>query len=271
MSLRTIRQSLPVHQGRTLYPARPLTGARMGEVRLQPIKDRQDRVVGFESLSRFAFDSFVESTEDAISRLPRDDLQRLTRELLQGLRIRCMLDRSYARYLHDTQTGSLPVRHFVNVEKRSLAEAELIDELIEGAADLRCCGAQLVVEVTERPVGSVDGFRSYMKGLMRLKQEDVLVALDGYDIDSPVHWELDLGLCDVVKFDLKGLGVPLHEDRDFLSRRYAVLGERLYDFIHRYQVDLVAEKVETGWQHEVAKGLPFKLFQGYRLGLPARI
>ncbi|AYF89393.1 EAL domain-containing protein [Pseudomonas sp. JS3066] len=264
--------SLPSNrQGGTTFPARPLTAARMGEVRLQPIKDRQDRVVGFESLARFAFDSFIKSTEDAIARLPQDDLQRLTRELLQGVRIRCMLNRSYTRYLHDTQAGSLPVRHFVNVEKRSLAESELVEDLIESAADLRCSGALLVVEVTERPTVCFDSFRSYMKGLMRLKEEGVLVALDDYDLGRPAHWELDLGLCDVVKLDLAELGVPQHEDGDFLSSRYAVLGERLYDFIHRYQVDLVAEKIETGWQHEVAKGLPFKLFQGYRLGHPVRM
>lgn len=262
---------MSLSSSREIRPARLLTGARMGEIRLQPIKDRQDRVIGFENLARFAFDSFVKNTGDAIARLAQDDLQRLTRELLQGLRIRCMLDRSYTRYLQDARAESELVRHFVNVEKRSLADAELIDELIESAADLSCSGALLVVEVTERPVACFDSFRDYMKGLMRLKQEGVQVALDDYDLDSPAHWELDLGLCDVVKLDLADLGIPLHEDGDFLSSRYAVLGERLYDFIHRYQVDLVAEKVETGWQHEVAKGLPFKLFQGYRLGHPVRM
>lgn len=270
MSLHSLRQGLPVRRGRAAGPNRPMTGVRMAAIRLQPIMDRRERIFGFENLARFAFDACVGSTEDAIARLPLDDLQRLTRELLLGLRIRCMLDRSYANRLNNPQGDRRAVRHFVNVEKRSLAEPDLVEEVIDSAVDLRSSGVLLVVEVTERPVDSFDGFRSYMQGLMRLKQEGLLVALDDYDIDGPFHWELDLGLCDFVKLDLPTLGVPLHEDGAFMGDRYTVLGEKLYTFIHRYQVDLVAEKVETEWQHEVARGLPFKLFQGYRLGRPSR-
>lgn len=268
MSLHSLRQSLPIRSAgdRGL----PMSEVRMADVRLQPILDRQARIIGFESLARLASDAFVCSTEDAIARLSVEELQRLTRELLLGLRIRCMLDCSYANRLNTPRCDRQALRHFVNVEKRSLAEPDLVEEIIDSAVDLRSAGVLLVVEVTERPVASFASFRSYLQGLMRLKQEGLLIALDDYDLDDPFHWELDLGLCDFVKLDLQALGVPFYEDGAFMDERYAVLGEKLYQFIHRYQVDLVAEKVETVWQNEVAHGLPFKLFQGYRFGRPVR-
>jgi EAL domain-containing protein (putative c-di-GMP-specific phosphodiesterase class I) len=243
----------------------------LAEVRAQPIVNRQEHIVGFENLARVESDVFGGPMDHLIARLSADELQRLTGEVLLGLRIRCLLDKNYSSQMKGQRAGHVALRHFVNVEKRSLAEPAVIDDLVESAADLRSSGAQLVVEVTERPLTSSSRFRAYVKGLMRLKQEGVQVALDDYDIDAPVHWELDLGLCDFVKLELPELGIPYCGDEDVLATHYIRLAEKLYQFIHRYLVGLIAEKVETGWQYEVAKGLPFKLFQGYHLGRPERV
>ncbi|WP_044873285.1 EAL domain-containing protein [Pseudomonas sp. LFM046] len=266
------RFTLDLSQGRRASARQVICHAAwLAEVRAQPIVNRQEHVVGFENLARIESDVFGGRMEHLIARLPGDELQRLTGEVLLSLRIRCMLDKNYSSQMKGERAGPGAFRHFVNVEKRSLAEPSVIDDLVESAADLRSSGAQLVVEVTERPVASGEQFRAYVSGLMRLKQEGVQVALDNYDIDAPVHWELDLGLCDFVKLELSELGIPLRGDEDVLAARYIGLAEKLYQFIHRYLVEVIADKVETHWQYEIAKGLPFKLFQGYRLGYSERV
>lgn len=262
MPLRPMRDVPPVPPtGKPIF-----LSAWLAEVRLQPILDRQECIIGFENLARFDGTGKL-----GIYRMSDDLLHSVTRELLLGLRMRCLLDTHYHRQLNDQRGGQAMVRHFVNVEKRSLAKPAMVDELIESAADLLSTGAQLVVEVTERPLDAPEAFKAYMNGLIRLRQEGVQVALDDYDIHSPIHWELDLGLCDVVKLDLFDLGIACRGDEAFMSDHYARLMERLYQFIHRYPVELVAEKVETDWQYDLVKGLPFKLFQGYRLGRPERV
>lgn len=241
---------------------------RLKEVRRQPIVDRHERIVGYEKLARLSIDTRAGTVEDSIGRLSKGELGRLTRELLMGLRIRCLLNRNYETQADVKKFAHTSVLYFVNVEKLSLTEPALVRELIEADVDLRSSGGYLVVEVTERPVATVDQFRSYMKGLMCLKQAKVLVALDDYNIDSPVHWELDLGLCDVVKLDLPSLGICECGDEGLLAARHSALVAKLNAFVYRYRVDLLAEKVETDWQYEFVKKLPFNLFQGYRFGRP---
>lgn len=240
------------------------------EICLQPIVDRQECVIGYETLARISADAFGANMERDIGALSLNTLGKLTSEVLLGLRICCMLETHYT-WRKKSELAPAAVRHFVNVEKLSLTDPAIVEELIESAADLRSSGARLVVDVAERPVATPAQFNEYLRGLVRLKQEEVLVALDDYDLNSPVHWELDLGLCDVMKFELGSLGIVEPNDESNFAIRHAVLAEKLFEMIYRYRVELLAERVETDWQYEVVKGLPFNLFQGYRFGRPERI
>lgn len=233
------------------------------EVLLQPIANRSDRVVGHEHLVRLNAPHGRKSTEDVISRLSLADLERLTSDLLLILRVRCLLDCGSSEHVG--------ARHFVNVEKRTLTRSGAVEALMETALELKQSGFQLVVEITERPLGGREKFRDYIDGLIRLKQGGVFIALDDYDIDSPKHWELDLGLCDIVKFDLRTLNLPAEPDENLMAENYRELSDKLYEFIHRYRVELLAEQIETARQFEVVRGLPFKLFQGFYIGRPASL
>lgn len=236
------------------------------DIRLQPIVDREEQVVGFEVLARLNGDGFSDSLGDKIGKLSKDELGRLISELLLGLRLRCLLGGNYASRIDFQKVSRAPIRYFVNVEKISLTDPAVVDELIESSVDLQSAGNRLVVEVTERPLVVPSQFRSYIGALKRLKREGVLIALDDYDIDSSTHWELDLGLCDVVKLDLLGLGVFECFDEGLNERRYRHVVEKLFELSHRYHVDVLAEKVENDRQYGLVKSLPFDLFQGCRFG-----
>ncbi|WP_371366659.1 EAL domain-containing protein [Pseudomonas sp. QL9] len=243
-------------------------GPQIVGFRQQAIVDRQQQVIGFETLAALSAQVSGDASDELIAQLSMYDLERLTSDLLLRLRIRCLAEQNYEAQVRHEQTSRLPMQYFVNVEKRSLTAPALVDELIEASADMDHAGCQLVVEVTERPLTSAGQLRAYIKGMMRLKQEGVLIALDDYPLDCSVHWELDLGLGDFVKLDIHSLGLVETVDAELLSARYPVLAAQLYEFVHRYRVALIAEKVETSWQHGIAKILPFSLFQGYLFGRP---
>lgn len=234
------------------------------DVRQQPIVDRQENIVGYETLAQFNLG--LGSLEDVIKSCSVDALRQLTSDVLLGLLMRCRSTNAFMNGAVQTV-----VQHFVNVEKLSLTDPTTVDDIIEAAKVLRNSNTCLVVEITERPIGSGPQLKSYLQGLTRLKQADVVIALDDYNISSSVHWELDLGLCDIVKLDLPSLGITTHGDENSFEARYPALADHLFEFIHRYHVELLAEKVETDSQYRKIQGLPFKFFQGYHFGRPETI
>ena len=89
-------------------------------------------------------------------------------------------------------------------------------------------------------------------GLLRLKADGYLIALDDYQFD-PV-WAPVLPLVDIVKVDVPGCGWDVLENRLDELRRPGLL--------------LLAEKVETPESHKRLYELGFDLFQGYFFAKP---
>lgn len=226
----------------------------------QEIVDQSGARIGCESLIRLTGVPDCD-TEVAIRQMSSSALSKITSELLLRISLNCILSPSVA-------TGT-PFKIFLNVEKQTLSCADAIDELIEASRCFKVSGYELVVEVTERPLPEGASMRMYIDGLIRLKRAGIPVALDDYSLDNDEHVELELGLVGLVKLEIDSLGVPLESPTgDFLRRKHRKLREQLYEFVRRYRVLLLAERVETPWQSKVVADLPFNYFQGYYFGKP---
>ena len=167
--------------------------------------------------------------------------------------------------------GRFGIKQFVNVEKISISNFSIVDLLVECADNIRSYGFQLVIEITERPLLARELTSQYLDGLMRLKENGISVAMDDYNVFASKHLELDYNLCDLVKIDILDLHIPLQKDNGFIEVAHTQLYRALIDFVEKYRVLLVAEKVETDWQAVVVSGLPFTYFQGYAYGRPFKI
>ncbi len=108
--------------------------------------------------------------------------------------------------------------------------------------------SRLVVEILEDVV--IDA--QTIEAIARLKQQGYTIALDDY-VYAEGHHELVL-LADLIKIDV--LAQSLDEVRALLQR------------LQPYNVQLLAEKVETQEMFETCKQLGFKYFQGYFLSRP---
>ncbi|PKF79847.1 hypothetical protein CW749_09095 [Vibrio sp. vnigr-6D03] len=89
---------------------------------------------------------------------------------------------------------------FLNVERHALSNRKTINLLIAVHSHLKCYGKALVVETTERQY-SIEG-KDYLKGVAKLKDVGVKIALDDYQVGEDFRDdELSAGLYDYVKVD----------------------------------------------------------------------
>lgn len=216
----------------------------------QPVMDRSNQPYGYESLVRLSGQT---DTSAAIAAATPAQLWEITREVLSRL---CNASRC------------LGTRHFVNLEKSTLAEPRSVDLLLAAQRQLALLDCELVVEITERPLRAPDQQGDYLRNLRRLQATNIALALDDCAFPPPsLHQELAERLCKYVKIDLHQLGIPLQPDACSDDLR-ASLGAALQRFADHYQVLLIAEVIETQWQYDFAKALPFSYFQGYYLQRP---
>lgn len=224
----------------------------------QDIVDRKGVIIGCEGLIRFPAVSDCD-TKRVVSDLPFE-LLNITSELLFRISLSCIL------LSYQSNKSRLPLKLFLNIERQMLSKPDSIDELIEASLCLKMAGYELVVEVSAQPLSNASSFRMYIDGLIRLKQAGVFVVLDNYSISNEGHVELELGLVDLVKFDLRSLAIPLAPSSVFFTRVHEEVREALAEFIRLYRLPLLAKRVETLWQFGVVSGLPFSYFQGYHFG-----
>jgi len=107
---------------------------------------------------------------------------------------------------------------------------------------------QLVIEILEH----VQPDTEVLEALRKLKQQGYTLALDDYVFQQ--HLEPFLEIADIIKVDIAACGL------EGLSERVAQL--RAYD------VELLAEKVETAAEMQTCRDLGFNYFQGYHLSRP---
>lgn len=122
---------------------------------------------------------------------------------------------------------------FINLPRTFIVENQLLPMTSE----------QVALEVLE----TVAPDKSVMQGLDDLAQRGYLIALDDFVYD--VSLEPMLELANMVKIDIK-------------NRSEAELKQQL-DTIKKFNVKLIAEKVETQAQYDLSRELGFDYFQGF--------
>ncbi|MFK0090786.1 EAL domain-containing protein [Pseudomonas sp. NPDC090755] len=227
-------------------------------VHWQKIVDRKGLCIGYEALARLSGVS-GSGVEKAIGVMSLSELRSLTSEVISLVCAGC------AARPNSFENGPLSV--FVNVEKESLTDRQLVGEVIACFEYLKARNYHLVLELTERPV-SKKGLMRYIDALYRLKGAGVSLALDDYDINDPVHLELGLGVCELVKLDISSLEGFSRRAQTMLDREGERVNAKINDFFQRYSVSLLAEKVEFDWQATKVLSMPFEFFQGYYFGRP---
>jgi len=107
---------------------------------------------------------------------------------------------------------------------------------------------QLVIEILEHVQPDAD----VLAALRNLKQQGYTLALDDYVFEQ--HMEPFLEVADIIKIDVMASGM------DDMAERVTGL--------QRYNVELLAEKVETAAEMQTCRDLGFKYFQGYYFSRP---
>lgn len=107
---------------------------------------------------------------------------------------------------------------------------------------------QLVIEILENVLPTPE----VLEALQLLKHQGYTLALDDYVFEQ--HLEPFLDVADIIKIDIMASGV------DGLAERVQQLKP--------YNVELLAEKVETAVEVEICRDLGFKYFQGYYFAKP---
>ena len=129
-------------------------------------------------------------------------------------------------------------RAFVNFTKSYLA----------GEKEIPLAGEWIVVEVLE----DVDIDENVVAGLRKLSEQGYLIALDDFEY-SPL-WDACLEVADIVKLDV-------------LSLSAAEISEHV-EVLKKFDVTLLAEKVENHEVHQLCMDLGFEMFQGYFYAMP---
>lgn len=219
----------------------------------QPIFDRRGGLHGYESLARLHGQL---DTGSAIASATPLQLWEITGEMLAKV-----CGAAHQRGLS----------HFVNLEKSTLADPRSVELLLEARRWLAQHDCRLVVEITERPLAVAALRPQYLEQLRRLHRHGIALALDDCPLPLPGDAvELAERLCRYVKIDLRQAGVPVRPGPE-AAAAHAHLAGMLQAGIQHYGIALVAEVIETRWQHDYALSLPFDYFQGYHLQRPQPI
>jgi EAL and modified HD-GYP domain-containing signal transduction protein len=108
--------------------------------------------------------------------------------------------------------------------------------------------SRFVLEVLEDIVIDAE----LIRGIRKLHMKGYVIALDDYRFES--HWDPLLPYCSIIKVEILGLNLEAYADK------IAALKER--------GLILLAEKVETYAEFEMARRMGFDLFQGYFFAKP---
>ncbi|OUS05203.1 hypothetical protein A9Q90_06865 [Gammaproteobacteria bacterium 54_18_T64] len=162
-------------------------------------------------------------------------------------------------------------RNFVDIDDQSMATAALLSnvftnigfddlvgdkpafinmprEFLVGSYPIPEINSSIVVEILEH----VEPDEEVIDALLILKKRGYTLALDDYIFD-PLH-EPFLKIVDIIKLDVADIGIE--QVRKKISR------------LKRYDVKLLAEKVETQHEVEQCMAMGFDFFQGYYFSRP---
>lgn len=225
-------------------------------VEYQPIvRADDDAVVGAEAFARWS--RSPDRTATASEFLP--EIER------SGMSIR--FDRHMLDLVRrDVSSADLPETLqwiSVNVTPASLAEEEIVDRLIALADELDERGLRVVVEVSDYPHGN--GTRAVEQELARLREENVMVALDNFGSGSSPLEMLSSLSAELVKVNPEGMAAA----RQPTDRDEAVSG--LVRLVHALGARVVIEGLQEPEHRDRARREGADFLQGWATGRPGSI
>lgn len=228
------------------------------ELLLQPIVSiAEDRVVGYEALSRWEHPELGQVRPDQFVRIAEETglIHHLGTWLIdEAIKLHTVLEEQ------DFPAGFLSI----NVSPRQFDRPEMI-ELLEESAPLLCgSGRKTRLEVTESVLmGRPD---EAMQTIIKLRDWGYRIALDDFGTGYSSLGYLHRFPIDAIKID-RSFIVGMLDDRSKM-----VLVRSITRLANEMHLDLIAEGVENEAQAETLKGLGCRYLQGYLYTppLPAR-
>lgn len=136
-----------------------------------------------------------------------------------------------------------------NLTDNKKAFVNFTEELIKENIATLLPNDKVIVEILENVKPTSD----IIKSLIKLKDLGYVIALD--DIDDFKSILNFIGIVDIVKVDFRLTNREIRKDIEFICKKY--------------NIDLLAEKIETKEELQEAKKLGYKYFQGYYYSKPS--
>nr|WP_249798866.1 EAL domain-containing protein [Caballeronia zhejiangensis] len=219
-------------------------------VHYQPIIDiKTEQIVGFEALARWFHPLLGEIRPDEF-----------IRALEKTHLLTSLMDFMLGRVLEEISKleGGRVFRICINVDPADLARPRVVDMLIS-AASLMPRNVTMTLEFTER--GELLDSAFTIKSLGRIRRAGIKLAIDDFGTARS-----NIDLLQRVRFDF------LKIDRRYIAQ----LGEggwalfrTIVDIARHFDLIVVAEGVETPFQHAMLISAEVELGQGYLYGRPA--
>jgi diguanylate cyclase len=160
--------------------------------------------------------------------------------------------------LRDHGTTPLPFIA-INVSPRQLAEAGLIERIVERTAAVGLDAGRIKVEITESQ--ALD-YRQVKAVVAQCHEAGIEVALDDFGTGFSNLGHLHELPFDTVKVDQAFARNMMHDPRAL------ALVESIVAMIHALGASVVVEGIETDEQLQVLRGLECRFAQGYLIGRP---
>ena len=136
-----------------------------------------------------------------------------------------------------------------NLTDNKKAFVNFTEELIKENIATLLPNDKVIIEILE----NVNPTSDIIKSLIKLKDLGYVIALD--DIDDFKSILNFIGIVDIVKVDFRLTNREIRKDIEFICKKY--------------NIDLLAEKIETKEELQEAKKLGYKYFQGYYYSKPS--
>lgn len=229
----------------------------------QPIVNRNYELFGSEIFTKSHHAVKGLALNDVAVDVSKSQLQIINSDLLTKIQLMALLS-----------NGRKPARsrRIINIQQASLLDRGLVDELIQASNTLKDYNQQLVIVINSRLQYQDSHIKqkNIARHLYMLKDHDIEVALDNYEKGTS-HQEpmIGMNLCDYIKVDLQKSKIISRAGHTTSS-----LNE-VYDdmsaIIYARGVSFIAGNIDARKQYDIARSMPFSLFQGSYFSSPEEI
>ncbi|QTH63273.1 EAL domain-containing protein [Psychrosphaera ytuae] len=219
------------------------------DVAYQPLFDKEDTVVGFETLVRWPSQSPIHSTPDVF--IPIAEKTGLIQPL--GLWI---FEKALKQRIALKQNGYCDLYFSVNVSPCQFTDPLLCDRLSKLCYEYDCPTREIIIEITETSLLTKSSH------IESLHNAGFTIALDDFGTGFSSISHLINHPIDMIKLDKSVL--PCNEDD---AKKLHIM-RSISSLCRSLKIDSVCEGVETEWQKLLVHSLGINKAQGYLMSKP---